>query len=143
MVLGDEVAEHFETFLRFQRDSHTSGLQFTVDGGNDRLQSADALAEQLSLCPQLVLPIGVAVEQRGDLVQRKTELAVEQQLLQPLEVVGVVSPITGLGPGAGSQQPDLVVVMKGPHRHVRHRRDLSDRVAHRCAPDISMAPHAA
>jgi hypothetical protein len=84
-----------------------------VDGLDHGLQPGDALAEQLPLRPQVLPRVGVAIEQRGNLVQRKTKLAIDQQLPQPLEIAGVISAITGLRPFAWRQQSDFVVVMKG------------------------------
>jgi hypothetical protein len=55
-------------------------------GAHHCLQPRNAFGEQLPLRQQMRLRFRVAVEQRGDLIQRKTTLAIEQQLLQPLEI---------------------------------------------------------
>ncbi len=65
-----------------------------------------------------------------DLVQAEPELAVEEDALQPIQIRVVVPAIAGLGPAAGAQQPDLVVVVQRPHGDPGEPGNRAYRQAH-------------
>ena len=54
------------------------------------------------------------VEYLSDPFQRKSELSVQQNLLQPNQIRVAVEPVPCLGPSRWSQQADGVVVMQRP-----------------------------
>lgn len=86
------------------------------------------------------------VEQGGDLLERETELPVEQDLLQPVEVGVAVTPVARAAALAGHEQADVVVVVQGAHRHCGEAGDLSHGVAHfrsLLGTHSTMSPHAA
>ena len=68
------------------------------------------------------------VEDRRDLFEREAEFSVEQDLLQPLQVGASVPAVPRVVPTARLEQPDSVVVMKGPDRHPCELSYLTDRV---------------
>ncbi len=70
------------------------------------------------------------VEQGGDLFEREAELAVEQDLLQPVEVAVAVAPVARVAALAGREQADGVVVVQRAHGHSGEARHLSHGVAH-------------
>ena len=88
------------------------------------------------------------VEQHRDLVERKAELPVEQDPLEPVEVGVGVAAVTRMGAPAGRQEADLVVVVQGAHRDTGEPRDLSHGVAQLPTPfrssvgtTVSLRPH--
>ena len=66
--------------------------------------------------------------QPADRVERQVELAIEQDLLQLLEVLVAVDAIACGGPLGRAQQPDRVVVMERPDADAREGRQLTDGV---------------
>ncbi len=75
--------------------------------------------------------IGVAIGHDVlDLIQAEPELAVEEDALQPIEIGVRVPAVAGIGPVAGLQQPDVVVVVQRPHGHPGHPGDRTYRQAH-------------
>ncbi|GAA2584741.1 hypothetical protein Stube_28330 [Streptomyces tubercidicus] len=83
------------------------------------------------LAPQMLLRVDIRIVHKGrDLIERKSELPVEQDLLQPVQVVVAVAPVTCVVTLAGLEQPDLVVVVQGAHRHTGESRDLSYGITH-------------
>ena len=78
---------------------------------------------------------GARVAQNGrDVVQGKAEFAVEQDVLQPLQVVIGVPAVTGSAAILRLQQPDLAVVVQRPDRHTGQVGDLPDRITHALLP---------
>src|SRR5262249_36723112 len=67
------------------------------------------------------------VERSSDLLERKPELASNEDLLEAKEVSFAVQPIPGRAPRAGREEPDVVVVMKRPDRDPGERRELLDQ----------------
>ena len=55
-------------------------------------------------------------EDLGDAAEIEVEFPVEQDLLQPAQVVRRVEPVPGCAAAAGFEQADLVVVVQGPDR---------------------------
>src|SRR5215469_16901010 len=75
--------------------------------------------------------VGICVrigEHPGDLVQAELKLPVEQDLLEPAQVVRGIQPVAGWAAAARDQKPDLVIVVQGAHRHVRQPSYFSDGV---------------
>lgn len=129
--VGVEVPEDLELLLRCEPYVHPACLHRVFDGGGHLLESADPSGQQVVLAPQVFLRVGVRVVQEGrDLFERKAELPVEQDLLEPVQVVLAVTPVTCVAALAGEQQSDLVVVVQGAHRHPGEGGDLPYRIAH-------------
>jgi hypothetical protein len=73
--------------------------------------------------------VEAGIVQRGlDVAQGRLQLAVEQDLLQPQQVVPAVVAIAVAADGAWPQQPQGVVVVQRPHRNARQLRHLFDRI---------------
>lgn len=100
-------------------------------GRGHLLQLLDPGGQQFVLAAQVRARVGRRVVEQGrDLLQRKAELAVEQDLLQPVEVGVLVAPVTRVAAPAGDEQADVVVVVQGAHRDPGESGDLSYGVAH-------------
>jgi hypothetical protein len=75
------------------------------------------------------LGLGVA-DQLGYVGESEAKLAVEQDLLQPPQVVIVVTAVSRARAPGRRQQSDLVIVMQGPDADAGQPGDLAHRVAH-------------
>src|SRR5262249_54431708 len=64
------------------------------------------------------------VERAADLLERQAQLAADQYLLQPQQIVVGVEPIARRGPTARSEQADRVVVVQRGTRHAALVRDF-------------------
>ena len=134
VVLAVVRAEDLELLLGGQLNPHGVRLQFLLDGCDHRGQPGDPVPQQLSLPAEVGAGIGTRIAQNGrDVVQGKAEFAVEQDVLQPLEIVIGVPAITGPAAILRLQQPDLAVVVQRPDRHTCQVGDLPDRVTHACS----------
>ncbi len=83
---------------------------------------------------------GGSVEQPLHLVERYAHQAQRLDLLEALDVGGVVETVSGRRPQRGLQQPDLVVVVKRADGHACPLRELAHlpwRCLHLSAPDVS------
>ena len=100
-----------------------------LDGSNQLDQALGPLGKQRVLASQVVerFRVGVVKDLR-DLVEPEADLAVEQDPLQPSQIVAGIAPVASRRPVAGNQQPDLVVVVQGAHRHAGERGDLPNDV---------------
>jgi hypothetical protein len=87
----------------------------------------DPGADQGVLAPQVLQRLSLPLDQRGDVLQAEAELAVGEHRVQPIEVRLVVEAVTGGGSSARAHEPDLVVVVQGPHRHAGQPRDRPHR----------------
>jgi len=135
MVVGVEVAEDLEAFLRREIDSHGSCLHRLLDGGRHPLEPPDPVEQHGVLPSEVGGRIGSAIGHDVlDLVQSEPELAVEQDALQPIEIGVRVPAVAGVGPAAGAQQPDLVVMVQRPHGHAGEPGDRAHREAHLVRP---------
>src|SRR5438552_10045297 len=84
-----------------------------------------------------------APKQSLDLLQLKSELPVEQDLLQRQQLRLVVEAISVSCARGGLQQPHFIVKMKRPHADTRHPGHFFDRVSHSgFSIDITMMPMA-
>src|SRR5205807_1895567 len=81
-------------------------------------------------------------EDSGDVIKREPEFAIEEDLLQPLEVRVVIDAVTRGRSSGRRQQRDVLVVVKRSDRDARPLRDLSDRVAHVLPPMETEQPDA-
>jgi hypothetical protein len=69
-------------------------LHFSLDRRDHHLQTGDTPVQELVLPAQVHAGVGSGIVEDGrDLFQRKAQLAVEQDLLQPLEVGVLVAAI--------------------------------------------------
>jgi hypothetical protein len=76
--------------------------------------------------------VGVAIgHDRLDLVEAEPKLTVEQDALQPIQIGVRVAAVAGLGPAAGIQQADRVVVVQRSHGHAGKPGHRAHRQAHR------------
>jgi hypothetical protein len=82
------------------------------------------------------------VERPPDLFQRETELAADQDLLQPEQIGIGVQAIAGPRPSAGHEQPDGVVMMQRADRDAREPGDVLHLIRARASHDISLRPDA-
>ncbi len=106
-------------------------LHGLLHGRRHLLQLLDPGGQQLVLAAQVRARVHVRVVEQGrDLVEREAQLPVEQDLLQPVEVGVVVTPVARVAALAGYEQADVVVVVQGAHRHSGEAGDLSYGVAH-------------
>src|SRR5262245_39781550 len=80
------------------------------------------------------------IDDGGDRGKIHAELAQQQNLLQPQQLVLLVVPVpVGADPG-WTEQPDLVVVAQRPGGRTRHARYLLNRPAHRPRPPRRSPP---
>ena len=99
------------------------------------------LLQQLPLPAEVGAGVGARIAQDGrDLVQGEAEFAVEQDVLQPLQVVIGVPAIAGPAAILRLQQADLAVVVQRPDRHTCQVGDLPDRVTHAALPGRVSGP---
>jgi hypothetical protein len=104
--VGVEVAEHLELLLRREVDAHLLCLQHVLDRGHHLLQPGDPVPQQRVLAAQVSPRLHIRVVQdRGDLFEGEAELAVEQDPLQPLQIVVVVAPVPALVRSPGVNSP--------------------------------------
>ena len=88
--------------------------------------------EQRDLLLERLAPVEVgAVDNPPDLLQRKLQLAEQQDLLQPLQRRIVIQPVARLRAVRGAQQADPVVILQGAYTHPRQPTHLMDG-PHRC-----------
>jgi hypothetical protein len=78
----------------------------------------------------------------GDGIQREIQLAVEQDLLELLELVAPVQPVPGAGPSRRRQQADRVVVMEGPDADARQSASSPTRCSALIGPAPGLLSHA-
>ena len=89
---------------------------------------SDAGPEQLALADQVRLGVRARVIQDpGHLGQRHPGLPVDEDPVDPGDVVGPVEPVAGPGAGRGDDQPDLVPVVQSAHADADERGGLPDR----------------
>jgi len=79
-----------------------------------------------------------ARELLADLVEREPERDEPADAVEPLDRGLVVEAVPRAGPLCGREEPDLFVVVEGPHGDPRAPRDVADLPAH--AGDLG--PHA-
>ena len=116
-------------------------LHRLLDGLDHPPYPCQPLDQQFVLAAQMRGGVGVrVVDEVRDLVEGEAELAVEHDLLQPLQIVLAVAAVAGRRAVARRQQSDLVVVVQGPHRDAGERGDLSYRVAHRFLLGLDARP---
>ncbi len=70
------------------------------------------------------------VENGGDLLEGETQLAVKQDLLQPLQIRIVIAPVARVRAVDRREQPDLVIVVQRSHRHAGDLGDPADCISH-------------
>jgi hypothetical protein len=116
-----------------------SGLDGIMRAGPKALQRARGLgpakAAQLAAAIELgkraqgLAPVEPGLgEQVADLAELEPELFVQEHGLEPLQVLGCVLPVAGLGASGRAQQSDAVVVVQRPHRDAGQRRQFTHRV---------------
>jgi hypothetical protein len=106
VILGTELAEDLEAFLRRQWYIHGPCLHFVVDCVDHRVQTLYPLGQQTALATQVPERIGAWIVDDGrDLTQGEPELPVEQDPLQPLEIPGLVDAVAGALRPPGDSSP--------------------------------------
>ena len=87
---------------------------------------SDACLEQVALASQMCGGIDVGVVQDpGHLGQRHPGLPVDENSVDPGDVVGPVEPVAGPRARRGHHQTDLVPVVQGAHGHPDQTRRLA------------------
>jgi hypothetical protein len=71
------------------------------------------------------LDVGVLGEQRRDLLEREPQPSVDDDVPEPLQVVVGVDAVACRRP-VRADQPDVVVMVQGPHRHAEPVGHLPD-----------------
>jgi len=112
------------------------------DRRDKSLQALDAVEQQPALVGEMLHCIPRRSEDSGDVIKREPEFAVEEDLLQPLEVRVVIDAVARRRSSGRRQQRDVLVVVKRSDRDARPLRNLSDRVAHVLPPMETEQPDA-
>src|SRR5687768_638452 len=122
-----ETIEHF----RVHRDTSLHGLERPVHRLNQPAEPLLPLEQELAVLDERLASIKVRIgEDPLDLLEVESQFLEEQDLLQPLEVVFLVEPISGRAVRRRFQQPDLVVMVQRPHADPADLRYPLDRVRH-------------
>ena len=76
-------------------------------------------------------------EQGGDPTEGEPKLPVEEDLTQPVDIVGGVLPVPGTRAGGWREQADLAVVVQRPDRHTGEPGQLTNGIQSRQRASIS------
>ncbi len=142
LVLGRiELAQPLEHLTLAHLLLTFQGAQRRFDSTQHPHQALDALLQHRLLLGQRSLSIvRRIVEGPPDALQRHSQLAQQQDLVQALQVFGGVEPISGIAPSRGDQQPELVVMMERSYRHTCQSGDVAHGVV-LAIHGVKLQPH--
>ncbi|CDN41859.1 hypothetical protein BN871_AN_00200 [Paenibacillus sp. P22] len=142
--IGREV-ESFKPFLAAHLHLSFGMPQRLVDGADHGIEPPPLLQQHIPVQPQRFGLREVRIlEDRLDLLQRESELAKEQDLLQHREIPVGIQPVAGFRRFLRMKQPDLVVMMQRAHADAGQLRRFLHLEHVRVSPFcLRIRPHAA
>ena len=134
VLVAEPLAEQLLLLVRGQCVAVHPCLQCSIDGRDEVTHLVQPGHDRRPLPAQVRLDVRVrVVEQRPDLLEREPQPSVDHDVPEPLQVVVGVDPVARRRP-VRADQPDLVVVVQGAHRHAEpfgHLPDGERRPRHR------------
>ena len=124
-LLDDDIEAGHGWFLLELRESELDARELCGLGGDEGTTFGLAEPED----PPQLLDGDAVVDQVDDLRQRDTEVAQDEDPVQPEQLLGQVAPVARDGIDVGrAQKPDVVVVPQRAHGHLRQPGDRADAV---------------
>ena len=123
------MAQALELLLVGHLRLAVEGLDRALDRGDEAVGLLVLGAKRLELLGERgAARLAVALEQGGDVGERRAHAAEQQDLLQAVDVLGPVVAIPAVRVARRVEQAELVVVAQGEYRDPGEVRELGDRV---------------